>query len=325
MPETGNYALTRRRLLATAAAAGGLTLLAPASAGSDRLYRWQGRAMGARVAITLGLPSLADAVPIIEAALSEIDRLEDIFSLYRPDSELSRLNRAGRLVAPSPDLLDLLSLSHRFGVLSDGAFDVSVQPLWELHRRGAGSDPSAVRQARRLVDYRAIELDRDEVRFGRPGMQVTLNGIAQGYIADRVASWLAGAGLTHALLDLGEVRTLGGHPEGRPWRIGLSGHDRDRSDLLLKGGALATSSRHGLVFDQAGRQHHIFDPGRGTSPQEVASVTVEAADATTADALSTALMVTPFPRLRPRLETLAPLAVHITGQSGRTARWRVAG
>src|SRR5262249_12903088 len=121
-------------------------------------------------------------------------RLERIFALYRDDSELARLNRDGRLDDPSFDLLAVLSLGLRLSGLTSGAFDTTVQPLWDLYAghffrsptpRPEGPDPKAIERARALVDWRAVDLGTRRIAL-RPGMGVTLNGIAQGYVTDRV-------------------------------------------------------------------------------------------------------------------------------------------
>lgn len=104
----------------------------------------------------------------------------------------------------------------------------------------AGTTPSAeeVAAARQLVGWQGIEVEPSRLALARRGMAVTLNGIAQGYITDRVAEMLRGAGMGNVLVSLGETRALGPHPEGRPWEIAPA----EGADALpLSDGALATS------------------------------------------------------------------------------------
>lgn len=276
---------------------------------------WRGLALGAQASITLYHPDPEAGHALIEDCLSEIRRLEAIFSLYRADSALRELNANALLVNPPPDLRRLLSAARRFSDLSGGAFDVTVQPLWELYAAHfaaedaapEGPSEAALAVARLLVDYRALRLENRRIAFGRPGMAATLNGIAQGYVTDRVAALLRRAGMDQVLIDLGEIRALGAHPTGRPWRVGVQ--DPQASEqifrtLPLRNAALATSAGSGTVFDRNGRFHHLFEPRSGRSAARHASVTVLAPDATTADALSTAFSALPLERAEAICTTL---------------------
>jgi len=295
----------RRRVLGILAASAGMPLLggrAALAAGLPRqMIEWRGVALGteARMVLTHDDPGVARSA--LTRCLQEVARLEGIFSLYRSDSELFRLNRQGHLKAPSHDLVRLLSISRRYGDLSGGAFDVSVQPLWSLyagyfadHPDGPGPDRESLERALRLVDYRAIDISSGEIAFQRPKMAITLNGIAQGYITERVGDLLRHMGFSNVLINLGETRVLDEHPEGRPWRIGLSdpvNPDRRAGQISLVNQAIASSAPGGFSFDASGRHHHLFDPVLGQSPDKILGVSVIAPRATDADALSTALSV----------------------------------
>ena len=294
---------TRRRFIAIAAAVAGLPFAAlRAGAESAHLHRWSGIALGAAAEIALYDPDASRARRLTARCVEEIDRLEDVFSLYRPESAISRLNRDGILAAPPLELVALLAEARSFSERTEGAFDVTVQPLWHLyatHFARAGADPRGPAEAENtraqaLVDYRAVEIGPAEVRFARPGMAITLNGIAQGYITDRVAALLQDAGMDDVLLDIGEVRALGRHPDGRPWRIGLRRAAQPETvarTVTLTDRAVATSAGIASPFDASGRHHHLFDPATGRPAQAAGQVSVIAPRATMADALSTALAV----------------------------------
>ncbi|WP_448190677.1 FAD:protein FMN transferase [Azospirillum sp. sgz301742] len=290
--------LTRRRFIAIAGAAA----LVPGSAVAFETVRWRGQALGAEASITLHHPDRAEAEALITACVDEVARLERVFSLYRRDSALSRLNRAGRLSAPPAELVALLDEARRVHDLSGGAFDVTVQPLWELFAHHFakpdadpdGPAPDAVAAARALVDGRGVRTGADGIAFDRPGMAVTLNGIAQGFITDRVADRLSAAGIRNVLLDLGETRALGPRGDGLPWRVGIGDPNRPEGllrTLEMSGRAVASSGGYGTVFDRLGRFHHLFDPATGLPARRWAGVSVLADTATAADALSTALCV----------------------------------
>ena len=294
---------TRRRFVAIAAAAAGLPFAAlRAGAETAYLHRWSGIALGAAAEIVLYDSDATRARRLIARCVEEIDRLEDVFSLYRPESAIRRLNRDGRLAAPPLELVALLAEARSYSERTDGIFDVTVQPLWHLytaHFAHPGADPrgpaeAAHVRAKALVDYRAVEIEPTEVRFARPGMAVTLNGIAQGYITDRVATLLQEAGMGDVLLDIGEVRALGRHPDGRPWRVGIrlaAEPETVARTVTITDRAVATSAGIASVFEPSGRHHHLFDPATGRPAQAAGQVSVIAPRATVADALSTALAV----------------------------------
>ncbi len=295
-----NRQVTRRRVLTLLGAAAGLPLVAGRAArGTLPVFEWRGQALGAEARLLLAHPDEAEARRAAGRCVAEVARLERIFSLFDPASELSRLNRDGRLAAPSHDLRILLADSQRFGELSEGAFDVTVQPLWRLyadHFARPGHDPAGpserrIAAASRLVDYRKIDLAPGRIALAAPGMGITLNGIAQGYITDRAADLLRDSGFDSVLVQLGETRALGG-----PWRVGLAdprGGSETTADLDLVNQAVAVSSGAAARFDPAGRHHHLFDPATGASALRTLAVTVIAGRATAADALSTALAVAP--------------------------------
>jgi thiamine biosynthesis lipoprotein len=297
-----NRAVSRRRFIGISAATAGLLLLPighGAQAAAADLHVWRGVALGADACIQIHHRDAQVAEGILKACVAEVGRLERVFSLYRADSALAMLNRRGELRDPPGDLVRLMAEAVRFGRLTDGAFDVTVQPLWQLyaeHFARAGADPEgppagAIAVVRRLVDYRAIDVAEDRIAFRRAGMAVTLNGIAQGFITDRVVELLRERGVGNTLADLGEIRALGHHPDGTPWTAGL--RDQDGEVVPLKDCALATSGAYGTPLDPAGRFGHLFDPATGRSADRWRSVSVLAEDATTADALSTALSVLP--------------------------------
>jgi thiamine biosynthesis lipoprotein len=296
---------TRRRFLRVAAAVAGLPPLIAAvraTAPKARLHSWQGEVLGALSELTLWHPDAAFARRTILRVRHEIDRFERIFSLYRRDSEISRLNEVGKLLKPSRELRTLVEESQHLGELSGGAFDISVQPLWRVYEAHFWShidiQPDIAARARdvarTMVDFRQIESGAAAIGFTRAGMAITLNGIAQGYISDAIADMLRNEGFDSAVVDLGEFRAVGRHPDGRPWRAGIrDGRNSASIDRVidLEDMALAVSGGYGTTFDATGRFHHIFDPRTGASANTVVDVAVIGPRATTADGLATAICV----------------------------------
>jgi FAD:protein FMN transferase len=258
---------------------------------------------------------------------AEIARYERIFSLYRPDSEISRLNAAGSLTKPAPELRALIEESQRFGIISAGAFDISVQPLWQLYEAHFWSHTHVVDDivghardvARERVDFRRIETGAGRIAFTREGMGITLNSVAQGYITDAIADMLRNEGFEQAVVDLGEFRTLGRPPDGHSWRIGirnaLAANDVDRV-VELDDTALAVSGGYGTTFEPTGRFHHIFDPQTGASANKVAQAAVIGPRATTANALAVAICVAGEERAPTLLEACPGMRAIITRPDG---------
>ncbi len=292
--------LSRRRTIKILGAAAGLPLLGGAAsvpAGNNvPLTAWSGQALGARSKIILAHPDEARLRKVLGAVLNEIDRLENIFSLFVETSEISRLNRNGTLKNPSLDLRLVLREAARVSDLTGGAFDVTVQTLWRFladHYNSQTGFPSDAEIANALaqIDYRQLHIADHEVAFAKPGMSLTLNGIAQGYITDRAADILRNEGFDHTLVQLGETLALKPKQGAHPWRVALAGeHIADEGSTIdLVDRAVATSAPASLPFDSEGRFTHILSLHGKTLVDPAESVSVVAKEAMTADALSTAL------------------------------------
>jgi FAD:protein FMN transferase len=308
--------LTRRRAIAVLGAVAGFPLLCTQdhATGTMVTYRWSGTSLGSPSCLLICHPDRALAARIVRLCAAEIRRLEAVFALYRDDSELARLNRDGRLDSPSLDLLTVLAQCQRLAALSNGAFDVTVQPLWDLyagHFFGTtpgspqGPEPYAIERARSLVNWQDVAVTTRQIRLARPGMGLTLNGIAQGYVTDRVTQILRDHGCDRILADMGcsELWAGGRHAEGRPWRVGLADPRQPETFALtldLCDRAVCTSGGYGTKFEASGRFHHLFDPTTGESAHHYIAVSVFGPSAMIADALSTALYTTP-PEHGPRL------------------------
>lgn len=329
----------RRRLLLTAVAAGVGTAAGPLSwAGQPSLSDsvWYGRALGAPASMRLVHPDRDRARHTLSRCVNEINRLESLFSIYQPNSALSQLNRAGRLDHPPFELLELLSFSLALSRASKGAFDPTVQPLYALlagHFSQAGAHPSGppvhkIKQVMRSIDYRQVEISTEAVRLHGRGMALTLNGVAQGYITDRVAALLQEAGFNNLLIDIGEIIGRGRRADGRVWKAGIA-HPQ-RSDQILfhvplghQSGlrpALATSSGLGTRFASNTAYHHLLDPHTGQSAEHHATVSVAADRAMIADGLSTALSIMPPASAENLLKHWPQAKAWLTSHDGQTRR-----
>ena len=282
-----------------AAFGGGVTLNVLRQLGLRRVSETRER-MGTVVTLTVVHPDADAAHATISAAFAEIDRLEAIFSRHRGDSALGRLNATGALVDAPRELTDVLGRARQISEASSGAFDVTVLPLVRLYeesfaRRGRAPQADEIDDARARVGFDAVEVRDSGIRLGRPGMAVSLDGIAKGFIVDRTLEGMVAAGAERVLVNAGGDMAAGGAGSLRdPWTIGLQ-DPNDPRDVLglvrLGGAAVATSGDYMQAFSEDRRFHHIVDPRTGFSPPETSSVNVVAGSAADADALSTALMV----------------------------------
>lgn len=257
-----------------------------------------GFALGANVSIVALHENRAAADQAVRAAFAELEMVESVMSLYRPESQLCRLNREGVLHGPHPYLVQVLQKARAVSAASRGDFDITVQPLWALYANAKkdGRLPSAdeIRRARRQVDWRRVDVRRDRIDLKGRGTAVTLNGIAQGFAADRALGALASRGVRHALVDTGEIGAMGRRRDGESWTVGIR-HPRQQDAFVsrapLDGRCVATSGDYGTTFSPDGVHNHIFDPRTGRSPRAFQSVTVLAKTGLEADALSTAVFV----------------------------------
>lgn len=267
------------------------------TSGGSLVVRRKAVALGAPVALTAIHDRLDVAVEAIDAAFAELERIESVMSVYRPESELSRLNAAGRLERPDTSLIEVLRFAAEISRATDGAFDVTVQPLWQLYaeaqRSGRLPGDEQLDAALSKVNWASVQIARDEIHLPA-GAAITLNGIAQGYAADRALCVMRNAGVEHALIDSGEFAPLGRNRRGEPWSVGIQ-HPRQMDALAavarLDGRCLATSGDYATTFSADRRHNHLFDPKSGKSPVGLMSASIVAPTAMEADALSTACFV----------------------------------
>ena len=305
--------ISRRRFLTITAAACALPLSTVATT-----HSWRGTALGARASITLAggdATMLAGLTGDVEA---EIARLESIFSLFKSDSALSRLNRAGRLITPPPEMLEVLSLADAVHTHTEGGFDPTVQRLWRLYAEAAALDRAPTAQerteARNCTGWHHVHFSPAEITMRRPGVELTLNGIAQGYIADRIAGLLRSQGFTDVLIDMGEISALGHRSGLRAWHAGIASPSGEIvAEASLSDRALATSAPMGTVLDPNGKIGHLIDPRTGLPGGTFGLVSVSDRRAAIADALSTAFCLLKRPQIAKALENFPSARLEYIG------------
>lgn len=246
-------------------------------------------AMGSPYTVTLygyNEDQLEDAM---EAAFSEVHRLDRMLSNYHPDSELSEVNRfaADRPVKVTPELFDLLAACQEYSRESEGTFDITVGPLmkvWGFYK-GTGHLPAKdeVARALRKVGYQNVILDRENrtVRLTQPGLELDPGGIGKGYAVDRVVDVLKENGIVSALVSAGasSIYALGTpNNDGKGWEIKIrdpKDAGKTLEDFYLKDQSMSTSGTYEKFFKADGRIYsHIMDPRTGFPAQGMLSVSV---------------------------------------------------
>lgn len=260
--------------------------------------------MGTLVSVRIDGPSQPEAHALVDAAFAAIGAVDARFSNYKPDSELSQLNRSAWEDAQpvSGEMAFLLSEAIDWGVRTDGAFDCTVGPLvraWGFFKR-EGRIPAAAElaTAQNLSGWPHLTFDGEArtLRFDREGVELDFGAIAKGYAVDRACGVLRERGVTAALIDAGGNFYGIGAPEHREsWRIGIRHplrRDAILADMPLRDAGIATSGGYENYFEAEGKRYvHIFDPRTGYPVEGMLSASVIAPTATAADALSTATFV----------------------------------
>jgi len=224
----------------------------------------------------------------VDAAFAEVHRLDEMLSNYKPESELSEVNRlaAEHPVAVTPELFDLLAACVAYSRESEGAFDITVGPLmkvWGFYK-GTGRLPhrAEVRGALERVGYRNILLDpaTRSVRFARPGIELDPGGIGKGYAVDRMIEVMKQYGIRTALVSASgsSIYGLGAPPGEKGWRVQIrdpKDENKNVAEVLLKDESMSTSGNYEKFFRAEGKTYsHIMDPRTGWPAQGVLSVSV---------------------------------------------------
>lgn len=244
----------------------------------------------------------ADDKDAVAECFAEIRRIENLLSVYLPDSEISAINSAptGTATKVSDETYALLKKAEEYKALTDGAFDITIKPLvdlWNVADGGYVPTDAEISSALELTGDIVFDDANITVTLPKEGMAIDLGGIAKGYAGDKVREILISHGVDSAIADLGgNIVTIGKNGR-KDWRIGLQNPTSQRgttfAEINVNDKFVVTSGGYERYFEKDGQTyHHIFDPATGRNPHnDILSVTVVSADGTAADALSTAFFV----------------------------------
>lgn len=297
---------TTRRERILCAVLGYVLLAALSSPAQAEWLSLDDEAMGTTVGVELWHADATTARDAAQAVINEMHRVDQAFSPWIENSQLSRLNRRA-LTNPqpvSPELEYLLERSLFYSHLTGGAFDITFASVGRYYDFRAKQKPSdeVRREVLPAVDYRRILLDKRKhtVSFTHPEVQVDLGGIAKGYAVDQAIKILQEYGVEHASVSAGGDSRVLGDRRGRPWMIGikkprsLPGDDEPAIVLPLQDAAVSTSGDYERYFidpETGQRVHHILNPRTGQSAEGPVSVTVIGRHGIDTDALSTSVFV----------------------------------
>jgi len=255
--------------------------------------------MGTIVQITIYDNDTTKANKAMEEAFEEMKLIDSMLSIYQNESEISKLNDEKILSLPSGDLLLNIAYSSYYGNLTNGSFDITVQPILDLYKdsfsvNGRAPTDDEIEQELMKVDYKRIEFNTTAITLGHD-QRITLGGIAKGYAVDRAIDILYGFNISHALVNAGgDLRAIGMKDNNTPWNIGLA-NPRDKMEYValikLSNRSVVTSGDYERYFNENKTFHHIIDPKTGYSATELMSVTIIADNALDADAIATSVFV----------------------------------
>lgn len=295
-------------LLGLAAAAAPLVPLAPAAEAAVRIGPSLVKAsrteplMGTFVTITALHDSATLCQEAVGTAFEDMRQRIRTFDRFDEASPVALFNAEGTLRDTPPELMELVRRAREIHGLTAGAFDPTVKPVIDLFRaRDQGGDAFRIPAAERerlleLVDFSKVRASGSTLSFARPGMGMTLDGVAKGYIADKASETLTRMGAANHLVNAGgDIRLAGDRRLGAPWTVAVQnpGGGEPSGMIRMRSGAVATSGAYEISFDQHRVHHHIVDPRTALSPAGAASATVSAASVMLADALATAVFVLP--------------------------------
>ena len=261
--------------------------------------------MGSQLRLAAWTADEPSAVAAFEQVFREFDRLEALLSIWKPGSDVVRINEAaGRTaVAVSRDTIVVLEAAAQASEWTGGKFDITFGALADIWKFGHDQDDTvpdrrAIEARLPLVDYRFVHVDRaaGTAFISKAGTRIHLGGIGKGYAVDRAAVILRARGLSDFLIQSGGDLYVAGLNDGAPWKLGIADPrgtgGQTFATLELSNGTLSTSGDYERFFIENGiRYHHLLDPDRGTPAAGSRSVTIVADSAMLADVLSTGVFV----------------------------------
>ncbi len=243
---------------------------------------------------------------ILNNAINLIDKYENIYSKTIESSELYKLNKRSLKAINnnsytykiSDELADIISYGLKYSQLSNGAFDITIDPitsLWDF-KSDSPSLPNEelLSEAVSQVDYENIILEGNTITLKNKETKIELGAVGKGYIGDKVKDYLVSQGVGSAIINLGgNIVTIGEKPDGDSFKIGIQKPFADRNEIIavmdIRDKSVVTSGIYERYFKVDGRlYHHIISPDTGYPyDNNLISVTIVSPDSVDGDGLST--------------------------------------
>ncbi len=305
MRKNSSSSISRRTMLKGVALAGAGLVCAPqlvcASLAGASMHTQTRLLLGTFVTLSTRHTSATKAEEALGRTFEHIASLEAELTRHK-SSPLTELNSTGKLKNAPQHLTYLLQQAQEVHTLSQGSFDITVAPLLDVYRNAKQKnasfsiDSKDINAAKALVQAKEVHLQGTSIELGRSGMQLTLDGIAKGYIADKASEILTSLGMDNHLVNAGgDIRVSGQKSSTQPWRVGIENPARNGNivtSIALRS-AIATSGNYEMYYDAEKKYHHLIDPKHLQSTNYNVSVSVMAPTALEADALATALSAMP--------------------------------
>jgi thiamine biosynthesis lipoprotein len=290
-------------LVAAVVAAIGIAALWRARAGAPAAVQQQSRIL-MDTYCTIRAPGGAAEQAAIGKAFARMREIDRRFNALNTNSPVAQFNAHGTPIA-DPDIVEVIREALEVSARTDGAFDITVQPLVELWgfygKHPAVPAPERIEACRRTVGWRNLAIRDGQVVRLRDETRIDLGGIAKGYAVGEAVRVLKACGVRSALVDAGGDIYAYGRIEGRPWRVGIR---RPRGEgilgvMELDDQSTAISGDYERYFEQDGvRYHHILDPATGYPARGVQMALVVSSNATLADAWTKIFVLGPEKGLR---------------------------
>jgi len=299
--------LNRRKLIKII----GLSLLGSAGYGSytylnKKLVKnsWNGHILNSPAKLEIHSYSKKQNLAVIDKVNSLTTNFDNIFNLQNTKSEIVTLNKNKLLKNPSKDIIDVIKKAEQISNKTNGAFDITVQPLWDFYynhfiKKSNLTPPSIkdIKEVTNTINWKNVKIDSNRISLLN-NASITLNGIAQGWITDQIVKTLRDNKITNTLVDFGENYAAGNFENSRPWRIMLQGPNNISKTLNISNKAVATSGGYGTIFESTASYHHIFNPKTGLSSNRYKAASIVSDHAWLSDCLATSALLMPKNELK---------------------------
>jgi len=226
-----------------------------------------------------------------------ITKADEVFNLQNPNSEIVLLNKNKEILNPSPYLIEVIKKSQIISEQTNGYFDITVQPLWNYYYKHfilegnvAYPNNNNLKNLKNSINWKNVEL-KNNIIVLKNNSSITLNGIAQGWITDKVVEIINNNNISNTLVDFGETYAAGNYENNRPWNIELQSAEGNNRIINLTNKAVATSSPSGTIFEPTKKYHHIFNPLTGLSENKFDTVSIVSNKAWLSDSIATSALL----------------------------------